>query len=114
MTVFENPKWEDIEIKILTTVGEAMPLEVERDGKILNMTLTPRAEGPNRVGYAGWYPYAPGVIDKVEPGLPASQAGLKPGDEIVGIDGHKVLYWPRVAFLHAVGQGQAGSTFDPA
>ena len=72
----QNPKWEDVEIKILTTVGEAMPLEVERDGKILNMTLTPRAEGPNRVGYAGLYPYAPGVIDKVEPGLPASHAGL--------------------------------------
>ncbi|MGA2609583.1 MAG: RIP metalloprotease RseP [Terriglobia bacterium] len=102
----ENPKWEDVEIKILTTVGEAMPLEVERDGKILNMTLTPRAEGPSRVGYAGLYPYAPGVVDKVEPGLPASHAGLIAGDQIVGVGGRKVLYWPRVAFLLQSGKGK--------
>ena len=95
----QNPKWQDVDIKIVTTVGEGMPLEVERDGKILNMTLTPHAEGPNRVGYAGLYPYAPGVIDKVEPGLPASHAGVKVGDQIVGIDGHKILYWPRVFYL---------------
>jgi regulator of sigma E protease len=102
----QNPKWEDVEIKILTTVGEAMPLEVERDGKTLNMTLTPRAEGPSRVGYAGLYPYAPGVVDKVEPGLPASHAGLLAGDQIVGIDGRKILYWPRIAYLLQSGKGK--------
>jgi regulator of sigma E protease len=102
----QNPKWEDVEIKILTTVGEAMPLEVGRDGKTLNMTLTPRAEGPSRVGYAGLYPYAPGVVDKVEPGLPASHAGLIAGDQIVGIDGHKILYWPRVFYLLQSGKGK--------
>jgi len=102
----QNPRWEDVQIKILTTVGEAMPLEVERDGKTLSLALTPRAEGPDRVGYAGWYPYEPGVIDKVEPGLPASRAGLISGDEIVGIDGHKILYWPRVHYLLQSGQGK--------
>jgi regulator of sigma E protease len=102
----QNPKWEDVEIKILTTVGEAMPLEVERDGKILNMTLTPRAEGPSRVGYAGFYPYAPGVVDKVELDLPASHAGLIAGDQIVGIDGRKILYWPRVFYLLQSGKGK--------
>jgi regulator of sigma E protease len=102
----QNPKWEDVEIKILTTVGEAMPLEVGRDGKILNMTLTPRAEGPSRVGYAGFYPYAPGVVDKVEPDLPAGHAGLIAGDQIVGIDGRKILYWPRVFYLLQSGKGK--------
>ena len=102
----QHPRWEDLQMKILTTVGEAMPLEVKRDGKILNLALTPRAEGPDRVGDAGLYPYAPGVIDKVEPALPASQAGLLPGDEIVGIGGHKVLYWPRVAYLLQSGKGK--------
>ena len=102
----QNPKWEDVDIKILTTVGEAMPLEVERDGKTLNMTLTPRAQGPSRVGYAGLYPYAPGVVDKVEPGLPASHAGLIAGDQIVGIDGRKILYWPRVFYLLQSGKGK--------
>jgi regulator of sigma E protease len=101
-----NPHWEDVQMKTLTTVGEAMPLTVERDGTTLNLAITPRAEGPDQVGYAGWYPYAPGVIDKIEPGLPASQAGLLPGDEIVGVEGQKVLYWPRVAYLVQSSKGK--------
>jgi regulator of sigma E protease len=102
----QNPTWEDVEMKTLTAVGEALPLEVERDGQTLHLTLTPRAEGPDRVGYAGLYPYAPGVIDKVEPGLPASQAGLMVGDEIVRVDGREVLYAPRVAFQVQSGKGK--------
>jgi regulator of sigma E protease len=101
-----NPRWEDVQLKILTSVGEALPLEVERDGKTLNLALTPRAEGPDRVGDAGWYPYAPGLIEKVEPGLPASQAGLMPGDQIVGVDGREILYWPRVAYLLQSSKGK--------
>jgi regulator of sigma E protease len=101
-----NPRWDDVQLKILTTVGEAIPVQVEREGKTLDLALTPRAEGPDRVGYAGWYPYAPGVVDKVEPGLPASQAGLMAGDQIVGIEGRKVLYWPRVAYLLQSSKGK--------
>jgi regulator of sigma E protease len=101
-----NPNWEDVQMKVLTTVGEAMPLEIERDGRTLNKSLTPRAEGPDRVGDAGLYPYQPGVIDKVEPGLPAGQAGLLPGDEIVSVEGRKVLYWPRVAYLIQSSKGK--------
>jgi regulator of sigma E protease len=101
-----NPRWEDVQFKILTTVGEAIPVEVERDGETLNLALTPRAEGPDRVGYAGLYPYAPGVIDKVEPGLPASHVGLMAGDQIVGVDGHKVFYAPRIFYLLQSSKGK--------
>ena len=102
----QEPSWEDFQEKILTTVGEAMPLEVERNGKILDLALTPRAQGPDRVGDAGLYPYAPAIIEKVESGLPASQAGLLQGDEVVGVGGHKVLYWPRVAYLIQSSKGK--------
>ena len=102
----QNPRWEDLEMKILTTVGEAMPIEVDREGRTLNMTLTPRPSGPDRVGDAGLYPYEPGVIDKVEPGLPAGQAGLLPGDEIAGVDGKKILYWPHVSVLIQSSKGK--------
>jgi regulator of sigma E protease len=94
-----NPKWEDVEVKILTTVGEPIPVEIRRDGKTLALTVSPQAKGPNRIGDAGWYPYVPGTIDSVEPGFPASQAGLKAGDQIVGVDGNRIYFWPRVASL---------------
>jgi regulator of sigma E protease len=52
------------------------------------------------------YPYAPGVVDKVEPDLPAAQAGVLAGDQIVGIDGRASLYWPRVFYLLQSGKGK--------
>ncbi len=102
----KNPVWEDVELHTLTTVGEALPVEVVREGKVLQTKVTPEAKGPNRIGDAGWYPYAPATVDVVEPGLPAAQAGFKPGDQIVGLDGRKVYFWPRVAQIIQSGEGK--------
>jgi len=101
-----NPKWEDVEVKTLTTVDEALPVEIQRGGQTLTFNVAPQAKGPNRIGDAGWFPYVPGTIDAVEPGLPASQVGLKVGDQIMGIDGHRVYFWPRVAYLLQTGNGK--------
>ncbi len=103
----QNPKWEDIALKILTSAGETLPVEVVREGKTLDFTLTPRAEGRDQTGYAGWYPYIPGVIATVEPGFPASKAGLKPGDQIVGVNGREILCAPRVAYAIQRAKGKA-------
>jgi regulator of sigma E protease len=107
----ENPKWEDVDLKIITTVNEAIPLEIERNGEMVKTSITPIAKGANREGYAGWDPVAPGVLEEVEPGLPASKAGLKPGDEIVGVNGHKVFYFPSVAYAIQTSNGKP-VTFD--
>ena len=101
-----DPKWEDVEVKILTTVGEALPVEIKRGDQTLTLSVTPQAKGPSRIGDAGWYPYVPGTIDAVEPGLPAGQAGLKPGDQILGLDGRQVFFWPRLAYLLQTGNGK--------
>ena len=94
-----NPKWEDVEVKTLTTVNEPLTVEVVRGGQTITLKVTPEPKGPNSVGFAGWLPVDPATVEVVEPGLPAGQAGLKPGDEILGMDGAKVLYWPRLAYL---------------
>ena len=77
--------------KILTSVNEAIPVEFDPRGQTLKTTITPIAKGPSRAGYVGWDPVAPGIIEGVEPNSPARKAGLKRGDEIVGINGHKVF-----------------------
>ncbi len=92
----QAPKWEDVEFKVLTDVGKSIPLVVLRDGRLLHLSLRPRAEGPDQVGSAGWYPVVPLIIDQVSPGTPASQVGLKPGDEIVGVNGEKMLFQPLI------------------
>ncbi len=102
----ENPKWEDVDIKILTSANEAFPLEIERAGSIVKTTLTPTAVGADREGYAGWDPTAPGILEAVEAGLPADKAGLKPGDEIVGVNGRKVYYFPSIVHDIQVSNGK--------
>lgn len=89
-----NPKWEDVDTKILTAVGEALSVEVAREGQTLPLTLTPKAEGSSGAGDAGWLPYMPGLIEKIEPGFPAAKAGLMPGDVILAVEGRRVLLAP--------------------
>lgn len=101
-----RPTWEDAETKVSTTVGEAIPVDVSRGGRILHLSLTPVAQGPNRLGYVGWYPYGPGIIGKVSADLPAGRAGIKSGDRIVAIDGHEVLFWPNLARALQASQGK--------
>ena len=101
-----NPKWEELAIQTMTTVGEAIPIEIERNGQILKSSITMKATGADNVGNAGWYPYSPGIIESVEPGFPASKAGLKAGDEIVGIDGQKVLCSSCIAERLQTGKGK--------
>ncbi len=91
-----NPKWQDINFNVLTGAGHPIALTVMRNGELIHTSLTPEAQGPSRAGDAGWYPYVPGVIDEVNSGEPASEAGLKPGDTIIGIEGQPDYFWPLV------------------
>ena len=93
----QNPKWEDVELKVLTTVNETIPLEIERGRETLSLAITPEPKGPNHIGDAGWYPHVPATVYAVEPGLPADQAGLEPGDQIVAFEGRRIFFWPRLA-----------------
>jgi regulator of sigma E protease len=88
----KNPDWEDTELKIFTTVNEPVPLVVNRDGKEINLSITPVAQGPDAIGDVGWGPILPVVVSQVDPQSPAAKAGLELGDGIVGIDGKKVKY----------------------
>jgi regulator of sigma E protease len=94
----QNPKWEDVALRTLTTTNEAILLEIDRGGQILKTSITMKPMGPDRVGNAGWFPYSPGTIESVEPGFPAVKAGLKLGDEIVGLDGRRVYCASCVAY----------------
>jgi regulator of sigma E protease len=101
-----NPRWEDVMPKIATSANEEMPLEVERDSQRLSLTITPRAEGRDEIGYAGWAPDTPPVLGVVEPGLPAAKAGLKTGDRIVALDGQKITGSGALVRALQLGQGK--------
>jgi regulator of sigma E protease len=89
----ENPKWEDVELKTIMAPGEALPVRIVRDGRALDLTVKPKAEGSEQLGYAGWQACVPTLVGVVQSGLPAAKAGVKPGDQIVGMDGHHITCW---------------------
>ena len=86
-----NPKWEDVELKVAMSPGTPLPVDVIRNGEKLALEVTPRAEGRDRLGVAGWQPCMDPQIDEVQPGLPASRAGIKKGDLIVAIGGRPIF-----------------------
>jgi regulator of sigma E protease len=94
----ENPTWKDIEIDTFFHPEENIPVTVDRAGQNLGLTLTPQAKQieRERVGDSGIEPYVAldGIrIIGLSPGMPAEQAGLKPGDRITSVNGQQISAW---------------------
>ena len=95
---------------VIRSEGDTIPFVVEREGKRLEMSVTPYI-APS----SGWrrksvrqvliYPATTPVIDQVQPKTPAAAAGLQHGDIILGFDGTRI-YSP--VALAAYVEKQAG------
>ncbi len=101
----KNPNWEDLSTKIMMSASQPLQLEVVRDGQHVDLTMIPKPDGREQVGYGGIAPYEPAIIAKVTPGLPAAQAGLLPGDEIVAYNGLKCYSYPSIFEALQLGKG---------
>lgn len=73
-----------------TKGGASVPLQVSRGGQIVNLTLE-RRDAPRFAEELDWNTGT--VIGRVFLGLPAYQAGLREGDEILSVDGARVTNW---------------------
>jgi len=87
----QNPTWEDLSFKMLLNVDQPVEIAVQRGSAIMPMKITvPSDKETRQPGDPGWAPADTVRVDTVEKDMPAAQAGLLPGDEIVQIDGHAV------------------------
>ncbi len=59
---------------------------VIRDGRQIELTVTPQLVRETGSGYIGVYPWVEPVLENVVPGGHAEQAGLRAGDRIVAVD----------------------------
>lgn len=75
--------------------GDVVSLTVLRDGKTVKLN-EPASNGPITADSLVGYLAVPPVIDDIEPGYPAEQAGLKSGDFVVSINGKAVVTWPQL------------------
>jgi regulator of sigma E protease len=91
----ENPKWRTIADDALLSPGQPIPLEVERNGQRLKLTIkpTPHTEEGETAGFLDFLPdygNVPIVVREVVPNSPAAEAGLRVGDRIVAVNGEPV------------------------
>jgi regulator of sigma E protease len=86
----QNPTWEAIGLKVMLSPNDPLPLTIDRNGRILETSITPKPVSVSEVGSAGWSPAQSIMVADVEAGMPAAKAGIKEGDEIVAVDGKPV------------------------
>jgi regulator of sigma E protease len=89
----ENPTWRKITVEAGINPERPLPVTVERGGQRVQLEVTPRKETVFAGQNAGLLDaeadagVVPVVIGRVEENTPASEAGLKPGDRLVSLNG---------------------------
>jgi regulator of sigma E protease len=103
----QNPTWGYLRDKVITNLGDDIPLTVDRHGQILNLKLRPRVEtiGKEQIGVVDLEPMLAYVgVGPVSKNSPAERAGMKPGDKIMAINGTPVTGWHQ--FRRTVQEGR--------
>ncbi|HUP50056.1 MAG TPA: RIP metalloprotease RseP [Thermoanaerobaculia bacterium] len=82
----------DLHLAISLNAGTPLEVEFIRDGQRQTTIVTPEREqseyGP--VGRIGIRPLRDPIVGRVTPGSPADQAGLRPGDRIISVNGQPI------------------------
>ncbi|HLM01150.1 MAG TPA: RIP metalloprotease RseP [Pyrinomonadaceae bacterium] len=91
----ESPTWQRVQNDSMLSPEKEIPLTVERGGQRIPLTVKPTkvVDGGNTIGMLDIEPEGetePVVVDMVQPGMPAEQAGLQKGDLITSFNGTPV------------------------
>jgi regulator of sigma E protease len=86
--------WEDFENAIAPRANRETSIGLLRNGLELTRTVTPLRPPQARfeIGDIGVLPNVHPHVRTVSPGEPAEQAGLKPGDVVIAIDGKPITF----------------------
>ncbi len=90
----KNPDWEGVYDHSRLNANQFVPMAVDRDGKTIQMSLFVPASAKSDsfdlsdMGVSPQFLPGPIAVAKVQPGMPAAQAGLHDGDAIEAVDGH--------------------------
>ena len=102
----KDPNWDYLIEQEMLNANHTMDLVVERSGRRVNLTVTPRMDPKEGVGTIGWVGEQNIQIGEIQPGSPAQKAGLKPGDLFLNVDGQAVVSPVTVqqAVVHSAGR----------
>ena len=91
-------RFEELQKNIRINAGSEVTITVDRDGRNVNLPVTPAVRviddgfgGKGQIGFLGVYgPSAPARVAEIEPDSMEEAAGLQPGDLIVELNGDLV------------------------
>jgi regulator of sigma E protease len=86
----ENPTWEDVGMKEMASAYKPMNITVQRDGRRIDVTVTPSLSERSGVGFAGWDERGEVQLGTLSSGMPAEVSGLKKGDIVVSANGQPI------------------------
>jgi regulator of sigma E protease len=97
----QNPTWRWMNVVATVKRTQTLPVVVEREGQRLALSIKPAVvtEDGHEIGDLGFDPdfgVQPAVVDKINEDSPAAEAGLKPGDRIIALEGQPVRNPPQV------------------
>jgi regulator of sigma E protease len=88
-----NPKWRDVEDYIAVNPDQELPITIKREDETRNIPLhvASRQFDQEKIGYSGLKANDERItVRDVAEGEPAAVAGLKPGDNIVAVNGNRI------------------------
>jgi regulator of sigma E protease len=93
-----KPTWDDVRFEVFLRPDENIPLKIERNGQVMDLTLTPapRQFGRDKIGEAGMEAATPmkqATVTSVEAGKPGALAGMQSGDKITAVNGQPLKSW---------------------
>jgi len=86
-----NPTWDQVFAQMSLDPNQNVAVTVNRGGNTVNTTMHVPAtlNGDDLAGILPEYIPGPITIQNVMPATPAADAGLRPGDALLGVDGHE-------------------------
>jgi regulator of sigma E protease len=89
----DNPTWQELEDQVAVNPEQDLPLVVKRSDETKQVTLHAgsHAFDQEKIGYSGLKADDERItVAVVSPGEPAAVAGLKPGDNIIAVNGNRI------------------------
>ncbi|MEE9218832.1 MAG: RIP metalloprotease RseP [Acidobacteriota bacterium] len=83
--------WKDLHTEVSLSPGQRRVLEIDRQGRRQQVEIALTSSTRHRIGYAGIRPAVGVVVQELVPDMPAGRAGIRPGDEIIEVNGEPVF-----------------------
>ena len=98
--------WVDFSVEIAPKANRLVTFQVERDGTLINVPVTPAASGKYDMGDIGIMPKVHPQITGLNHSEPAAEAGLQPGDVILAAGGQRDVSRDRVIEMIRASEGK--------